>query len=188
VAAVLERIEAPPQGVRIAAVGPSTADAVTAGGWPVHRIPEVGSGAGLVEAFRVAGDAEGARMFFPASAAAREEIPKGLAGLGARVHQVTAYRLVELPLDRDRCSAALKAGEVQAVTFASPSAMEGLRKGLGDDLFSRMAREIPAAAMGSTTAGALEGAGWKRIVVAQEPSLEALGVAGMQAAAPGSPD
>lgn len=185
VAAVLERVPEPPEGLRVAVVGPSTADAVREGGWPVHRVPGEGSGAGLVEAFRKAGDGAGARVFFPASARARRVIPEGLEALGARVHEVTAYRLANLPVDGEACLAAMDAGEVRAVAFASPSALEGLRKGVGDGAFGRMARELPAAAMGATTAGALEGRGWKRIVIASHPTLDALAEAALKAAGQG---
>ena len=103
-------------------------------------------------------------------------------GLGAQVDQVTAYRMVTLPLDAAACLGALESGSVQAVTFASPSAMEGLKKGLGPELFQRLGREVPAAAMGATTAGALEGEGWARIEVAEEPTLEGLAAAALRGA------
>jgi len=179
VEAVVSRVPAPPPGVRMAAVGPSTARALREAGWPADRVPSDPSGEGLVEAFRSAGDAAGARVFFPASAIARDVIPKGLAGLGALVHQVTAYRMVQLPLDADACRAALDRGDVDVVTFASPSAMDGLRTGLGAELFRRLAREVTAAAMGPTTGAALRDAGWKKIVVARDATLEGLAEAAM---------
>ncbi len=99
-----------------------------------------GSGEGLVEAFRVAGDAGGARVFFPASAIARDVIPDGLTELGATVDRRTAYRMVTLPLDGAACRASVEAGELQVVTFASPSAVDALRVGIGEDLFRRSLR------------------------------------------------
>lgn len=172
--AVVSRVPAPPAGVKMAVVGPSTARALTLAGWPVDRAPEVASGEGLVEVFRAAGDALGARVFFPSSAIAREVIPRGLTDLGAEVHVVTAYRMIVLPLDAKACAAAVDGGEVGVVTFASPSALEGMRVGVGEALFRRLASEVPGAAMGETTAGALRGAGWKRVVVATEATLEGL--------------
>jgi uroporphyrinogen-III synthase len=168
--------------VKVAAVGPSTAESLLRAGWRVDRIGEEPSGAGLVEAFRLAGDATGKKVLFPASAVAREEIPAGLAALGARVHQVTAYRMVTPPLDVEECAEALKRGWVQVVTFASPSAMDGLRARLGEDLFRRLAEEIPAAAMGPTTAAALRKAGWEMITEARESTLAGLADAALKAA------
>jgi uroporphyrinogen-III synthase len=168
----------------MAVVGPSTSTALKEVEWSVDRVPEQGSAEGLVAAFRAADDVAGARVFFPASAIAREVIPRGLRELGADVVQVTAYRMVTLPLDAEACGRAVEEGEVQVVTFASPSAMNGLREGLGEALFGRLADSVPAAAMGDTTAGALRRAGWRRVVVADEPTLQALARAALAAAAP----
>jgi len=170
VEAVVSRLSAPPEGLRMAVVGPSTATSLEEAGWPVHRVPVEGSGEGLVEAFRVAGDAPGAKVFFPASAIAREVIPDGLSKLGARVDRMTAYRMVTLPLDGIACRAAVDAGELRVLTFASASAM-------------KVARGPPAAVMGPTTASALREAGWVNVAVAGEPTLEGLADAAEEAAA-----
>jgi uroporphyrinogen-III synthase len=179
--AVVSRVVEAPAGVRCAAVGPSTAASLRAAGWPAHRIPEDGTGEGLVEAFREVGDASGARVLFPASAVAREVIPEGLSALGAGVERVTAYRLVTLPVDPVACEAALEGGEVDVVAFASPSAMKGLKEGIGEELFGRLARTLPAAVMGPTTAGALRDEGWIRVFGAAVPTLEGLAEAAARA-------
>jgi uroporphyrinogen-III synthase len=183
--AVVRRIEAPPAGVKMAAVGPSTAAALRAAGWPVHRVPEDPSGEGMVAAFRAAGDAPGAAVFFPASEIARDVVPRGLSDLGARVDRMTAYRMVTLPLDGAACRASVEAGEVQVVTFASPSAMTALRSGIGEDLFRRLADGTPAAVMGPTTAEALAEAGWVMKAVAETPTFEGLADAAEEAASMG---
>lgn len=179
--AVVSRRPSPPNGVKFAAVGPSTALSLEEAGWAVHRIPEEGNGEGLVEAFRIAGDAEGARIFFPASEIARDVIPDGLAGLGAEVDRITAYRMVTLKVDATRCRASIEGGEVHVVTFASPSAMEALRDQIDEDLFNRLREEIPAAAMGPTTATAIREAGWRKVAVARTPTLEGLAAAAEEA-------
>ena len=179
--AVVSRVAEAPAGLRCAAVGPSTAASLRVAGWPAHRIPEDGTGEGLVEAFREVGDASGARVLFPASAVAREVIPEGLRAMGAVVERVTAYRLVTLPVDPGACEAALEGGEVQVVAFASPSAMNGLKEGIGEGLFARLAMTVPAAAMGPTTAGALREVGWQRVVVAAAPTLGSLAEAAVRA-------
>ena len=172
--AIVSRVDAPPEGVRFAAIGPSTAGSLEEAGWPVHRVSPEGHGEGMVKAFREAGDVDGAHVFFPASAIARMVIPDGLEELGARVDRVTAYRTVLLSLDAESCRASYQDGEVQVITFASPSAMDGLRKGLGEALFRDLARSVPAAAMGPTTAGALREAGWVHVAVAETPTMDAL--------------
>jgi uroporphyrinogen-III synthase len=76
----------------------------------------------------------------------------------------------------------MKAGEVSVVTFTSPSAMEGLRSGLGRETFLELARTVPAAAIGETTARALEEAGWVEIRIAAEATLEGLATVAVAAA------
>lgn len=182
VQAVVTRVQDPPSAVRCAAVGPTTADALTEAGWPVDRLPAEGNARGLVEAFRAAGDAAGTDILLPASAISREELPRGLRELGARVDLVTAYRMVTLPLDGVACERAVDEGEVQVITFASPSAMEGLRESLGQEVFRRLAEDIPAAAMGPTTGAALSEAGWGKVVLAAAPTVDGLAHAALMAA------
>jgi len=174
VTAVVTRVHAPPEGLKVAAVGPSTAAALAEAHWPVHLVPEEATGEGLVTAFRQAGGLAGARVFFPASAIARDVIPEGLRALGAHVDQRIAYRMISLAPDPEACRTVLDSGELHAVTFASPSAVEGLRAALGEPLFSRLAREVPAAAMGPTTAETLREAGWSQVEVAGTPNMEGL--------------
>lgn len=182
VAAVLARIPDPPRGPRVAAVGTATARSLEEGGWPVHRLPEANRGRALVEAFRREGDAGGARILFPASEIARDVIPRGLEELGGRVLRVTAYRTVPAPLDRERCRREVERGEVDVLTFASPSAAKNLEGALGPALTSRLKEGLPAAAIGPTTGGALEEAGWRRVVVAEPHTLAGLARAALEAA------
>jgi uroporphyrinogen III methyltransferase/synthase len=188
VEAVVSRVPVPPKDIRMAAVGPSTSAALRDAGWPVDRIPPDGGGMGegagkaVVETFRQAGDARGARVFFPASALARDVIPVGLSELGAEVDRVTAYRLITLPVDGEACGLALAAGEVQVVTFASPSAMWAFQAGIGEDLFNEMARSLPCAAMGPTTAKSLTDVGWANMAVASTPTFHGLADAAEKAA------
>jgi len=181
VEAVVSRLPEPPEDVWVAAVGPTTAAALEEAGWAVHRVPRKGTGEGLVEEFRLAGDASGSQVFFPASAISRDVIPGGLEGLGAEVDRTTAYRMVTLPVDRAACQEAFEGGTVQVVTFASPSAMKGLRSGIGEDLFLELASSVPAAVMGPTTADAVREAGWGTITVAKEPTLAGLAAAAEEA-------
>lgn len=167
---------------RIAAVGPITAKALREAGWPVHRVPHGGGGEALVEAFREARDTAGNRVLLPASSRAREDIPLGLSSLGAVVDRVTAYRLVTLPLEPEGCRDQLDRGEVQVITFASPSALDGLRQGLGAGLFERFCGEVPAAAIGPTTENAVRQAGWRYVVVADRADLAGLARAAVEAA------
>ncbi len=115
-----------PKGLRLAAVGPSTSEAVvdSLAGATVSLTPAGDFRAeGLVAAFADE-DLEGRRVLLPASARARDTLAAGLGGRGARVDVVTAYRTLT-PADAPRRVAAALEEGVDVVTLASPSAVEG---------------------------------------------------------------
>lgn len=172
--AFIERGDAAAQaGLRIAAVGTSTARALQDAGWRVEVVPETQTGEALVAALRASGVGAGTRVLFPASAQARATVPDGLAEVGAITVQVEAYRLEPVRLDRQVCGALLDAGAIAIVSFTSPSTVEGLESGLGRELFDRVVAGTRAAAIGPTTAEAAERAGLD-VVVAHPHSLEGL--------------
>jgi uroporphyrinogen III methyltransferase/synthase len=174
VAAVVDRIDGPPEGVRVAAVGDSTAEFLLDKGWPVDLLPREFGSEGLVAAFSKADFAHGAEVLFPASSIARTTIPDGLAGLGARVEQVVAYETAAASLDRVVCLAEADSGCLDAVTFASPSAVAGLRRALGEESFARILSRVPAVAIGPTTAAALHETGMAPAGVADPSTLDGL--------------
>ncbi len=159
VGAVVARLAAPPAGVRVAAVGVGTAAELTAAGW---RVDLTGSGPGAVElvaALRAAGLGAGSRVLFPAGDRARPTLAGGLAAAGAAVERVEAYRTLSLAVDAARCAAQVERGEVEAVTFASPSAAEALARALGVSRFRQLLARLAVASIGPTTSAALTALG-----------------------------
>jgi uroporphyrinogen-III synthase len=171
----------PPEGLSVAAVGESTAEALTRVGWPVDLVPDPQTGEALVSALIERGVGSGARVLFPASSIARDAVPDGLTAAGAEVVQVVAYRTEPASLDRPECRRLLRSGEVDVITFTSPSTVRGLEAGLGAELM-RDARRLRAVVIGPTTADAARAAGFEPIV-AEPHSLEGLArrVAGVAA-------
>ena len=165
----------------VAAAGPTTADALRAGGWRVDRIAEEYSAGGLVAAFASAGDASDVRVLFPCSDRAGDELPDGLRGLGARVDRVVAYRTVLTSPDPEDVLDAASAGRVRVVTFTSPSTVEGFFSGLRGTARAAVVTRLASVAIGPTTAEALERRRWAP-VVAEEATLEALAIAATDAA------
>lgn len=150
VAAVTELLPAPPRGVRIAAIGPATAEALGERGWPVDLTGEAGAES-LLRAFETAG-VRGRRILHPTSSRALPALSEGLKRLGAEVVSVEAYRTVPASLDVKTCRAAIARGDIGAVTFASPSAVIELEHALGRGDFQRLLAAAPAVAIGPTTA------------------------------------
>lgn len=167
---------------RLAAAGPGTAEVLEAGGWRVDRVPEEYSAAGLVDAFREAGDAPGARVLFPCSDRADSDLPDGLREAGADVDRIVAYRTVTVPPNPEEVLEAASSGRVRVVTFTSPSTVEGFLGELRGTARAAITGRLVSAAIGPTTAGALERAGWSG-VVASEATLEALASVAVEAAA-----
>jgi uroporphyrinogen-III synthase len=163
-----------PPSLRLAAVGGATRAAAEARGWPVHVVPSIQTAEALVAALAGAGVGAGARVLFPASELARDTLETGLRRLGAEVVRVTAYRTVPAELNREACARALAAGEVQVISVASPSAVEGLKAALGDRLFATAAASTVMAAIGPTTGAAARAAGVDRVIEASDHSLAGL--------------
>jgi len=151
VEAVAERLAALgvplPATVKIASVGPATAQAIAEqlGGRGVDLQPVSHHRAGgLVEAFRAL-EVAGARVLLPVSDRARDTLAAGLGEQGAAVDVLVAYRTLRPEGLRARLDQAL-AGGVDLVILASPSAVEALAGALGE-----RARSLPVAVIGPVT-------------------------------------
>jgi uroporphyrinogen-III synthase len=152
---------APP---RIAVVGPATAERL-AGSW---RIPDLVPASARGDALAAALAAEGIRgrrVLVPRAAEGRPELVDGLAAAGAEVVAPVAYRTVPAAAEaRAPLADALRRGAVDAVAFASPSAVRSVTASLGGET-ARLAG-VALAAIGPTTADALRREG---LAVAIEP-------------------
>lgn len=146
----------------LAAVGPATAERLARDLREPDLVPAEATGEAMAAALapRVAGR----RVLLPRPAEGRPELVEGLLGAGAQVEAVEAYRTCPAPAEAIRPLAGwLAAGEVDAVAFASPSAVRAIVAGLGVDA-PRLARVL-LAAIGPTTAQALRDAGLEPGVV-----------------------
>jgi uroporphyrinogen-III synthase len=190
VAAVTGQVN-PPDGdcrPRVAAVGNATARELAAAGWPVDLVPERFSAAGIRAALagraasRPPESLEGRRVLLPASAIARDELAGGLEAAGAVVTRVEAYRTLPHPLDRGACLEALERGEIDAVTFASPSAVEALLGAL-----STTSGEPRPGAPGDHDDRALAALALARLVAIGPTTAAALSLHGLAVAAEATP-
>lgn len=130
VAVVFDRLRTrslrlPPR-LRIAAVGPGTAHAVTAHGAAVDFIPSQFLGEQLG---RELAPVQGLRVLIPRAAQGREELAIELARRGARVDEVVVYDTLPASVD-PRELLELERG-VDVATFTSPSTVENFFALLG---------------------------------------------------------
>ncbi len=179
VAPVLAELPSHPQGLRVAAVGQSTAQVLKQRGWPVDVVPDEAEAGGLVTALAPHAT-PGMRVLYPASSRALPIISKGLAQLGAEVTQVEAYRTDPAALDVADCRKWIERNGVGAVTFASPSAVSELQQALGKPDLDRLLSTATAVAIGPTTARALTERGYAA-VVAESATLAGLAATTLRA-------
>ena len=154
-------------------VGPATARAAFDAGLPVHRVPERFDAEGLLEALVEGLAPRGRRFLLPRAARSREALPEGLRAAGAEVDAAPVYETVAAEIDGEALGTALERGELDVLTFASPSAVRFLLDALppaGREAAARCA----VAAIGPVTAQALAEAGLPADVVAERATGEDL--------------
>lgn len=118
-----------PTGVKVAVVGPGTAERARATGLAVDLIPDRSVAEGLLEVFPAPGPSGGSVVLARAEVA-RDVLPLGLREIGWEVADITAYRTVSADLDPGQ-RRAVAASEV--VLFTSSSTVERLVEEVGRD-------------------------------------------------------
>jgi uroporphyrinogen-III synthase len=136
--------------VPVAAVGPATRDAALAAGIAVQAMPRTFRGAELAGAM---GPLAGRRVLLPASTIARPETAAALRAAGARVDEVFAYQTC--PVAPPPAAFAALAAGVDAITFASPSAVAAFHHAAG----LAPLRGAAIACIGPTTSDAVRALG-----------------------------
>jgi uroporphyrinogen III methyltransferase/synthase len=159
---------------QVMCVGPKTADAVRALGWEVHLVPDRQYDAdGLLRAIAAEGSPRGRRFFFPCAADAREVLSDGLTAAGAVVDRATAYRTLPPDESAESLRGKLLAGDLDALTFTSPSCVRNFAAALDADSHSA-ARRCIVACIGPVTAAALHEVDLEPDVVAERAGVAEL--------------
>jgi hydroxymethylbilane synthase len=162
---LVEALEGRKPSAKLAVVGERTGEALTRAGIEPDLV-STGYGAdALVEALDGAG-VGGKRVACLLSDQARPVMVDGLRALGARVEAVTAYRNEPVAEIDDALRATIRGGHIDAITFASPSAVASFRRLAGVDLPALSGAGFFA--IGPTTAAALREAGLPVHAVAGE--------------------
>jgi uroporphyrinogen III methyltransferase/synthase len=163
------------KGIRIAAIGPKTADAIHGKGVKPDLVPEEYRAEAVVEAFRKHRVA-GSRILLPRAAEAREVLPQELEKMGATVEVVEAYRTVKPEGDRDEIRAMLGKGDIHMVTFTSSSTVNNFMEmfeGESDQLLKWM-EKVTVACIGPVTAKTAEERGLSVRITPSDYTIEAL--------------
>jgi uroporphyrinogen-III synthase len=154
---------------RVLCVGPQTARAAVEAGFAVHL---TASGRGNAEALLAELMAtlppDGRRFLIPKSDIARKVMPEGLRAAGAVVDAVETYRNVPAEVDAGLLRGWLVQGQLEVLTFTSPSAVRNFFALLNPAARSAVSGCV-VVAVGDTTGKALESEGFPAQVIPERP-------------------
>jgi uroporphyrinogen III methyltransferase/synthase len=159
--ALLERLLATPQdfralgGVKLCAVGASTADHLARRGLKVDLTPSEYRAEAAVRALAEHGDVEGLKVLLPRADIGRETIADELRRLGAVVTDVVAYRTAVVDAEREGepdIYRMLLDRRIDVVTFTSASAVRNFVKAVGAEPAADLLRTTTVASIGPVTA------------------------------------
>jgi uroporphyrinogen III methyltransferase/synthase len=157
-------------GLRIAVVGPATADALAARGVAADVTPERFVAEALLEALRGRHDIGDARVLYAAAEGARDVLPNGLRSAGATVDVLPLYRSVPDPASAQQMRAFTRdATELSLATFTSASAVRSFAEAVGS-----ATSRVGAASIGPVTTAAAREAGLEVVVEAEESTIPGL--------------
>jgi uroporphyrinogen-III synthase len=159
-------------GVKIAAVGPATAEVVHAAGLSVNYVSRIHNGVAMAE--ELASQLQGKCVFLPRSDRANPELIAVLKRHGAQITPVVAYKTVSPISDSPETQESLLRGSADAILFFSPSAVHHLRDLLGAQQFGDLSRQSIFVAIGPVSENALKAEGVGRILQAADTTVAAV--------------
>ena len=145
-------------GVKLCTVGPSTASRLQRYGIRVDLTPAEFRAEALTEALKASGSLEGLRILMPRADIARDRLAEELRAAGAEVVDVVAYRTIAGNVDRGEYDVyrMLLDRQIDAVTFASASAVKNFVAMLGDEQAADLLHSTVVASIGPVTAEAAQ--------------------------------
>ena len=162
------------KGVRLCAIGPSTAQCLSRYGIRVDLTPGEARSEAVIDALKAAGTVKGARFLLPRSDIGREVLADQLRDAGAEVSAVAAYRTLPGGSERDADQdiyRMLLDGRIDAVTFTSASTVKNFAKILGEEQAADLLRTTVVASIGPVTAEAAQQLGIQTTVMPERYTI-----------------
>lgn len=159
------------KGVKIAAVGPATAETVAAAGLTVNFISRIHTGVALAE--ELSAGTQHKRVFLPRSDRANPDLIEVLNLHGWQVTPVVAYKTVSPNSDSSDALQSLLHGDADAILFFSPSAVHNLRDLIGSQRFRDLSQRSIFVAIGPVSENALKAEAISRILLAADSTVSA---------------
>ena len=161
------------RGARVAAIGPATAAALKAWGMAPELVPDEYRAEGLVERLREL-IRPGDRVLLPRAAETRDLLVTELQRLDARVTEVPAYRTLPVSEGAVALHRALKAGEVDVVTFTSSSTARNFAAMFSEAERRALLGDVVVASIGPVTATTAGEFGLDTRIMPREYTIPAL--------------
>jgi uroporphyrinogen III methyltransferase/synthase len=156
------------KGVRLCAIGPSTAERLSRHGIRIDLMPEESRGEAVVEALKLATDLAGRRFLLPKADIAREGIAEELRAANADVTEVAAYRTLLAGTEREGdhdLYRMLLDRQIDAVTFTSASTVRNFAQIIGHEQAADLLSSTVVASIGPVTAEAAQQLGIETTVM-----------------------
>jgi len=159
-------------GIKIAVIGPATKEALKAYGIVPDLMPEKNfTQEGLLAAFKKE-DLSGKKVLLVRAKVAREVLPEGLKGLGARVKILPIYETLKPQESGEKLSEAFKEG-IHAITFTSSSTAENFFELLKEAGLT-LPEGVVLASIGPVTTETLKKLGFQPTLEAKEYTIPGL--------------
>ncbi len=161
--------------IKVAAVGKKTAHILQKNNINVDLVPNDYSASGLLSAFKTM-KVNNQTFLLPGSNLSRNDLKEGLTGLGATVQSVVVYHTVpNQNFPTEKFLNLLKQNAIDVITFFSPSAFRFLLDLTGGKILNFIQEpRVAIAAIGETTAHAIQNAGVAVAIKAQVSTGEGL--------------
>lgn len=160
--------------VKVVAVGSKTASVCSKLGVPVHIIPKVFSGEGVI-AELIHHPLAKKIVFIPRSAIGREELPRGLETLGAVIKTAPVYNVAIPAIEKiNNHIEELHYSSPDLIIFTSPSTFENYLQILNIAHPAEYFESVLVAAIGPTTKAAIEAKGVTVEIIPAEYTIDAL--------------
>lgn len=163
------------KGLKIATIGPKTAEIWRSMGIEPDLIPGEYRAEGIVEALRDS-SLSTMKILLPRASQAREVLPKELKKMGSQVDVVPAYRTIKPEHDARYVKKLLEEKAIDMVTFTSSSTVNNFVDMLGGDDtdLALWMKHVAVATIGPVTAESARAKGFTVDVVPSEYTIEAL--------------
>ena len=158
--------------LRVAAVGPGTAETITKAGLQVDYVAQEHSGIGLAN--ELGERLRGKKVLLPRSDRANPDLPRELRHYAAEVTEVIAYRTLKATELELKELIGLLNGKAEAILFFSPSAVQHFVEMTGGEQLRDLEDKMAITAVGPVTANALRHAGVRSIVQARDTTAIAV--------------